>query len=100
MKNDQISIRVYIADRPYKINTSTQEEEGVRKAVKRISDKMTELKGSYQAKDVFDYLAMASLLLCTELIKKEETGGITDDEVAHQITRLETLLEDVSSSSE
>ncbi len=96
MNSKQISIRVYIADRPYKLNIPQHEEEQVRLAVKRISDKITELKGSYQAKDVYDYLAMAALLLCTELVKNEEAGGPVDQEVHQEISQLEQLLKDIS----
>ena len=78
-----ININVIIADRPYPLKVAKGEEEGIRKAAKRINDKIKEFQLKYEAKDKQDYLAMSALMFTVEvieneLIKKNEMNSLSD----------------------
>ncbi len=73
MEEDKLSIRVAIADRYYPLKINRNDEEKIRKAAKRINDKITQYKKRYKDKDNQDFLSMATLQFVTELIEKEES---------------------------
>ncbi len=88
----KINVKVYIADRPYRLKIESGEEENVRKAAEHIKERMHELQTTYGAKDKQDYLAMASLLICVELMENKTTGEVVDDEAHEKLDQLNTIL--------
>lgn len=59
MDPDYIKIRIEIAEKPYSLTILRQEEEIVRRAAKRIKERIEELKRKYEA-SLVDYLAMVA----------------------------------------
>lgn len=67
-----LNINVTIYDRPYKLKVRPEEEESVRNAAKKISEKVKELQEQFVGKDKQDFLAMAALLIATEIKEPEQ----------------------------
>ncbi|HIP47558.1 MAG TPA: cell division protein ZapA [Lutibacter sp.] len=80
---DKIKIRVTIANRAYPLNISSpNEEEGMRKAAKKINDLVMRFEQDYAVSDKQDVLAMcalqfASALEINEINKDENVAGAT-----------------------
>lgn len=76
----ELSIRVVIAGRTYPLTVDAEEEEYVRKAARKIDEKINELKDQYAVNDMQDYLAMVALELSTHLQKpvKEAPDGLEE----------------------
>jgi cell division protein ZapA len=72
---EQISINVIIADRPYRLKVKPEEEENVRKAAKLINNRVKEYQNSYAAKDKQDYVSMCALMYAVEHINRESGKG-------------------------
>ena len=58
---EQLSIKVQIAERFYPLKIKRQDEEKIRKAAKLINDKVLQYKQRYTDKDTQDFVAMAAL---------------------------------------
>lgn len=69
-------ISVIIADRPYRLNVSSEHEEQIfRQAGKMISEKMQEYASSFAFRDKQDLLAMVSLQLAVEMINQSHLAS-------------------------
>jgi cell division protein ZapA len=77
MQEDKLSIRVNIADRYYPLKIERKDEENIRKAAKKINEKIFQYKKKYSDKDLQDFLAMAALQFVTQLIEKEESNDMS-----------------------
>ena len=88
---DKIKIRVTIANRVYPLNISSpNEEEGMRKAAKKINELVMRFEQDYAVSDKQDVLAMCALQFASAL----EIKGIDNDTVIDDATkRLEKLHE-------
>lgn len=88
----ELSISVIIADRPYRLKVSEDQEEKVRKAAKLINHTMKELSGVYHYRDKQDLLAMAALQAAVQ--KETDTLGLADEQqgLAESVEKLEHLL--------
>ncbi len=65
---EQLSIKVQIAERFYPLKIKRQDEEKIRKAAKLINDKVLQYKQRYTDKDTQDFMAMAALQFVINLI--------------------------------
>lgn len=90
----KITIRIVIAERVYRLTIHPSEEERVRKAAKYIKEKMELLKSQYSDKDGQDYLAMVSLLLCADLLEKEEQLLATQQQAERKLAEVNSVLAD------
>jgi len=74
--DDKLKIKVTIGNRVYPLTIkSEQEEEGVRKAVKKINDLIKKFEQSYEVRDKQDVLAMCAL----QFASVEELKSIYSD---------------------
>ncbi len=87
-------IKVIIADRTYKLKVLPQDENRVVQAAKVIKHRMRELQDAYGAKDKYDYLAMAALLICVELLEKQEHSEQEILDVSNKLSELDEILTD------
>lgn len=87
----ELSIKVYIADRPYPLRVKASEEESVRKAAKMVEDKINQFKGSYDA-DIRDLLAMTSLMFARDVVSKEGQVVVEDTSSVEQLALIESKL--------
>lgn len=86
--DEQLSIKVQIAERFYPLKIKRQDEEKIRKAAKMINDKVLQYKQRYTDKDAQDFMAMAALQFVINLL---------DCEGQQNVVSLEKELEGLSS---
>lgn len=88
----EFSISVIIADRPYRLKVTEDQEEKVRIAAKLINHTMKELSGVYHYRDKQDLLAMAALQVAS--LKAEATAESDNEhqEVLKAVQKIEKLL--------
>ena len=94
MSENLLNINLSVAGRPYRLKVTPEDEGKARQAAQLIKDKIQELRGIYGAKDQQDYLAMASLLLCVDLLSKERELTKEDDDFAYKFDQLDQILTD------
>ncbi len=81
--SELIPINIIIGDRSYRIKTSPEDEETVRKTLKLINAKIIEFKTQFPGKDMQDYIAMVMVWYATQnsadnnsTLEKEATGAL------------------------
>lgn len=81
---EKIKIKVTIANRVYPLNiNSAKEEEGMRKAAKRINDLVMRFEQDYAVSDKQDVLAMCALQFASAL----EINSLNSDEAVRNATK-------------
>ncbi|WP_127846335.1 cell division protein ZapA [Psychroflexus aestuariivivens] len=90
MSTDKLKIKLSIADRVYPLTIRPEQEEGLRKAAKRISDTIKKLEQSYAVRDKQDVLAMSALQFAAEI---EQSQLSSKSEINQVEMKLETLDE-------
>ena len=87
MSNQQ-KIKLSIADRVYPLTINPEQEEGLRKATKKIEEMIKRFEKSYAVRDKQDVLAMCALQFATQVEQK----NIDTIEVSQDVEeKLETL---------
>ncbi len=94
MSSNLLNINLSVAGRPYRLKVTPEDEAKARRAARLIKDKIQELRGIYGAKDQQDYLAMAALLLCVDLLAKEQEISEEDKDFAYKFDQLDQILTD------
>jgi cell division protein ZapA len=89
--NKILSIKVFIADRPYPLKIKASEEANVRKAGKLLDEKVNQFKDAYAA-DKRDALAMAALMFAVDALKVEE-GAVVDEGIKERLDAIHLLLD-------
>jgi cell division protein ZapA len=79
-----ISIKVSVADRPYRIKALPHESDRIKQAAQHIQEQMRQMRNEYGVTDKQDALAMTALLLSTELIESQETNQQLSNHQKHQ----------------
>lgn len=89
---EELTISVKIADRPYRLTITKEEEEFVRKAAKQINDRMKDFSDHYAYKDKQDLLAMVSLLFGTKALKYEALEEKEKSRFSERLAEIDKLL--------
>lgn len=89
---DELSITVVIADRPYKLTISKNEEEGIRKAAAAIDAQIEKYASYFQYKDKQDLLAMVALQFSTSSIDFETQLKFRDQELMGRLSGIDKVL--------
>jgi len=89
-----ININLLIAGRSYPLKIKPEEEEIVRRAAKRVNEKIQEFQEQYSAKDKQDYLAMAALMSEVELQASKEKVTISDSTFFDKLREIDAMLTD------
>jgi cell division protein ZapA len=79
MSEEMIPVNIAIGDRTYRIKTSKDDEEIVRKTVKLINDKIIEFKTQFSGKDMQDYIAMVIIWYATQNANLENSTTMIDE---------------------
>lgn len=88
-----LSIKVIIANRPYPLTVSSEEEEElIRKAAKRINEMVKDYESKYAVKDKQDLLAMCALDYATKAIRFEGKEVVKDEELKEELKKLEEIV--------
>ncbi|MGZ5192019.1 MAG: cell division protein ZapA, partial [Flavisolibacter sp.] len=87
-------VNIVIADRNYRIKTSPEDEEIIRKTTKAINDKIIEYKTQFAGKDMQDYIAMVLIWLATEQ-HAAGSADIQEEVLTEKLSSIERLLDGV-----
>ena len=87
---DKLKIKLSIADRVYPLTMNPDQEEGLRKAAKKIDAMIKQFEQSYAVRDKQDVLAMCAL----QFASLQEVKSIYNEQDAHKI---ENKLKEMSS---
>lgn len=74
--DDEFTINVTVAERRYPIRIKRKDEETVRKAAKKINDRVLLYRKNYKGTDSQDFMAMAALQFVIEYIELVEKNDI------------------------
>jgi cell division protein ZapA len=92
MSEEMIPVNIAIGDRTYRIKTSKDDEEIVRKTVKLINDKIIEFKTQFSGKDMQDYIAMVIIWYATQNANLENSTAMID-ELSKQLEKMEEQID-------
>ncbi len=90
--NDKLKIKISIADRVYPLQILPEQEEGLRRAAKKIDDIIKQYEQNYAVRDKQDVLAMCALQFASEVEQsklQKETGNL---QMHEQIDQLNALI--------
>src|SRR5690606_20012639 len=90
---DALKIKLSIADRVYRLTIQSHQEEGLRKAAKKIEAMTKQFEQSYAVRDKHTVLAMCALQ-CAAQTEKKSRNNNSDVELAEEKLRsLNDLLQ-------
>ena len=94
MTDEQLSIKVQIAERFYPLKIKRTDEEKIRKAAKLINDKVLQYKQRYTDKDTQDFVTMAALQFVINLLDCEQQQNVVslEKELVDLNSELDQLL--------
>lgn len=90
--NDKLKIKISIADRVYPLQIDPEQEEGLRRAAKKIDDIIKQYEQNYAVRDKQDVLAMCALQFASEVEQsklQKEAGNL---HLHEQIDELNTII--------
>jgi cell division protein ZapA len=88
--SNQLKIKLSIADRVYPLTINPSQEEGLRKAAKKIEEMIKRFEKSYAVRDKQDVLAMCALQFAAQV---EQKGIDKESDTQHIEEKLEALNE-------
>lgn len=88
-----IPINIVIGDRTYRIKTSPEDEEAIRRTLKTINDKIIEFKTQFAGKDMQDYVAMVLVWYATQA--KSESSNDLESRMIETLNKLELQIDKV-----
>lgn len=92
--SNTLKIKLSIADRVYPLNINPSQEEGLRKATKKIEKMIKQFEESYAVRDKQDVLAMCALQFAAQVEQKGIDKTNDHNEVEDRLAALNTLLQD------
>lgn len=92
--SDKLKIKLSIADRIYPLTIEPGQEEGLRKAAKKIDELIREFEKSYAVRDKQDVLAMCALQFASVIEQKSIDKENHIKEVAEKLRSLNTVLQE------
>lgn len=88
----ELSIKVNIADRQYPLKIQLDDEENLRKAAKRINERLKDYFENYSVQDKQDALAMIALEFATEMFTETDKNKSADHSTIALVQEIETLI--------
>jgi len=92
MAEEMIPVNILLADRTYRIKTSRNDEEIVRKTVKLINDKIIEFKTNFSGKDMQDYIAMVIIWYATQSANLDNPSVLIE-QLTDRLSKIEAQLD-------
>jgi cell division protein ZapA (FtsZ GTPase activity inhibitor) len=87
-----IPVNIIIGDRTYRLKIEPEDEEGLRKAVKMINEKIMEFKGTFAGKDMQDFIAMVLIWFSTEQ-NKSGSESFQLQETVSKLSQMEEMID-------
>ncbi len=91
---EKLKIKLTIADRVYPLTIHPDQEEGLRKATKRIEDMIKQYEQNYAVRDKQDVLAMCALQFATQVEQRVIDKDSDELDLAKKLNDLNDLLQD------
>ncbi len=92
--NNNLKIKVTIGDRVYPLTINNEnEEEGIRKAVKKINDLIKNFEQNYEIRDKQDVLAMCALQFASANEVKSIYNELDTKNIENKIRDINSILE-------
>lgn len=93
MMEDKLKIKISIADRVYPLTIQPSQEEGLRKAAKKIEAMIKQFEQSYAVRDKQDVLAMCALQFAAQTEQKNIDKSSEMIEAEEKLRSLNDLLQ-------
>jgi cell division protein ZapA len=90
---DKIRIRIAIADRLYPLVIDPSQEEGMRKAQRKINEMLKFYEENYEVQDKQDVIAMCLIQLATEFEVKDYINHDENTLLDEKLKTLDSLLD-------
>ncbi|MCL8009259.1 cell division protein ZapA [Gelidibacter japonicus] len=90
--SEQLKIKLSIANRVYPLTIAPEQEEGLRKAAKKIESMISQFEQNYSVRDKQDVLAMCALQFASQVEQKMIDKDHVSEEVTNRLTALDDLL--------
>lgn len=90
--SNQLKIKLSIADRVYPLTINPDQEEGLRKATKKIEEMIKRFEKSYAVRDKQDVLAMSALQFATQVEQKKIDTNEESQYIEEKLDELNQLL--------
>lgn len=91
--SEQLKIKLSIANRVYPLTISPSQEEGLRKAAKKIETMIGQFEQNYSVRDKQDVLAMCALQFASQVEQKSIDEEYVDEDVQNRLVGLDELLQ-------
>ncbi len=91
--SNALKIKLSIADRVYPLTIAPAQEEGLRKAAKKIEEMIKRFEQSYAVRDKQDVLAMCALQFAAQVEQKDIDETNDHEWVKEKLSSLQQLLE-------
>ena len=92
--SNQLKIKLSIADRVYPLTISPEQEEGLRKASKKIDEMIKRFEKNYAVRDKQDVLAMCALQFATQ-VEQRKIDTIEDKQhIEEKLKAMNQLLQE------
>jgi len=95
---DKLKIKISIADRVYPLTINPTQEEGLRKAAKKIEAMIKQFEQNYAVRDKQDVLAMCALQFAAQTEQKNIDKSSEMIEAEDKLKELNSLLQEHLSS--
>ena len=96
--DDKLKIKLSIADRVYPLTINPNQEEGLRKATKKIEELIKQFEQNYAVRDKQDVLAMCALQFAAQVEQKSIDNEYSHAELEERLRALNQLLQEQLSS--
>ena len=90
--SEKLKIKLSIANRVYPLTIDPSQEEGLRKAAKKIEAMIKQFEQSYSVQDKQDVLAMCALQFASQIEQKSIDTETVSEEVEEKLIALDKLL--------
>jgi cell division protein ZapA len=91
--SEKLKIKLSIANRVYPLTIPPEQEEGLRKAAKKIEDLIKQFEQSYSVRDKQDVLAMCALQFASQTEQKTIDKIVVNEKVENKLEALDHLLQ-------
>lgn len=91
--SDQLKIKLSVANRVYPLTISPGQEEGLRKAAKKIETMITQFEQNYSVRDKQDVLAMCALQFASQVEQKSIDKEVVSEDMENRLAGLDDLLQ-------
>ena len=91
--SNQLKIKLSIADRVYPLTIHPDQEEGLRKAAKKIEGMIKKFESSYAVRDKQDVLAMCALQYAAQLEQLKAKDAPKNDDNHEKVSELINMID-------